>query len=411
MAYRDSQSQPYPTSAESFSAQPFVAELFVAEPGSVKQSTNTANAWLALSLVRGMHARLFHQLLNKFQTVENILASDKASLGAAGLKHNIVSGIIKCAEGMPDQALNDSLNWLEAPNHNLLTCQSKLYPPLLKAIPDPPPILYVCGQPDYLHLPQIAIVGSRQPSSGGLRNARRFARELAASGFGITSGLARGIDAQGHSGALDIKGKTVAVLGNGIDKVYPACNHALYEQIKEQGALVSEFPPGMPPLRENFPRRNRIISGLSLGVLVVEAGEKSGSMITARQALEQGREVFAIPGSIHNPVARGCHKLINEGAKLVQNAADIVDECGGLLAGIATMGSTGQDHEALTKRPLPTGDLGKIFNAIGYDIVTPDELVLATSLAIHDINAALIELEMQGLISRERTGYIRLPAM
>ena len=404
MAYRDSQPQPYPTSAEPFSA----------EPGSEKISTNTANTWLALSLVRGMHARLFHQLLDKFQSVENILASDKTALGAVGLKDNIVSGIIKCAEGMPDtktkQALDDSLNWLEAPNHSLLTCLSKHYPPLLKTIPDPPPILYVSGQSDYLHLPQIAIVGSRQPSSGGLRNARRFARELAASGFGITSGLARGIDAEGHLGALETKGKTVAVLGNGIDKVYPACNHALYEQITEQGALVSEFPPGMPPLRENFPRRNRIISGLSLGVLVVEAGEKSGSMITARQALEQGREVFAIPGSIYNPVARGCHKLINEGAKLVQNAADIVDECGGLLAGIAAIASTGQYHEVLTKQPLPAGDLGKIFHAIGYDIVTPDELVLATRLAIHDINAALIELEMQGFISRDQAGYIRLPA-
>jgi len=270
--------------------------------------------------------------------------------------------------------------------------------------------LYVCGQPDYLHLPQIAIVGSRQPSSGGVRNPRRFARELAAPGFGITSGLARGIDAEGHCGALDARGKTIAVLGNGIDKVYPACNRDLYGQITEQGVLVSEFPPGMPPLRENFPRRNRIISGLSLGVLVVEAGEKSGSMITARQALEQGREVFAIPGSIHNPVARGCHKLINEGARLVQNAADIVEECGGLLAGLAAIGSPTKDKKVLTEQPVFDDDQGKVFKAIGYDVVSPDELVLVTGLAIHDINAVLIDLEIRGFICRERAGYIRVTA-
>ena len=381
---------------------------------SAKQNATPEFTWLAFSLVRGMHARLFHQLLNKFQSIENILACDKSALVEAGLKESIVSGILNCAKGMSDvktwKVLDDSLNWLEAPDHFLLTCQSDSYPPLLKTIPDPPPVLYVCGQPDYLHLPQIAIVGSRQPSSGGLRNARRFARELAASGFGITSGLARGLDAEGHCGALDARGKTIAVLGNGIDKVYPACNRDLYGQITEQGVLVSEFPPGMPPLRENFPRRNRIISGLSLGVLVVEAGEKSGSMITARQALEQGREVFAIPGSIHNPVARGCHKLINEGARLVQNAADIVEECGGLLAGLAAIGSPTKDKKVLTEQPVFDDDQGKVFKAIGYDVVSPDELVLVTGLAIHDINAVLIDLEIRGFICRERAGYIRVTA-
>ena len=184
----------------------------------------------------------------------------------------------------------------------------------------------------------------------------------------------------------------------------------MYGQIAEKGVLVSEFPPGMPPLRENFPRKNRIISGLSLGILVVEAGEKSGSMITARQALEQVREVFAVPGTIHNPVARGCHKLINEGARLLQNAADIVEECGGLLAGLAAMGSPMQDKKVLIEQPILAGDQGKVFKAIGHDVVSPDELVLVTDLATHDISAVLVDLEIRGFICRERAGYIRVTA-
>ena len=227
----------------------------------------------------------------------------------------------------PDwQAADQDMNWLAQPDNHLLPVTDPRYPAQLKTIPDPPTALFVHGDPDMLSTPQIAMVGSRNPSSGGARTAHDFARHFAACGLAVTSGLAMGIDAACHQGALAANGITIAVTGTGLDRVYPASNRELAHQIVGRGALVSEFPPGTPPRPGHFPRRNRIIAGLSLGTLVVEAALKSGSLITAQQALEQSREVFAIPGSIHNPLARGCHLLIRQGAKLVETANDVLEE-------------------------------------------------------------------------------------
>ena len=215
--------------------------------------------------------------------------------------------------------------WQRDPRHHKVAIGDERYPQLLEQISNPPLLLYVDGNAEILHLPALAIVGSRNPSKGGERNAFEFAQHLAGIGFTIVSGLAQGIDTAAHRGALAAGGRTIAFLGHGVDSVYPASNKALAEEIAATGALVSEFPLGTHPGREHFPQRNRLISGLSLGTLVVEAARRSGSLITARLAGEQGREVFALPGSIHNPLARGCHQLIRQGAKLVETSDDIVN--------------------------------------------------------------------------------------
>ena len=222
-------------------------------------------------------------------------------------------------------------DWTKDIDHRVIAPGSEDFPELLARIADPPAELYVAGDVEALHLPAIAIVGSRNPTEGGRRNAYAFARHLSRAGFCIVSGLALGIDTAAHRGALDGGGKTIAVLGHGIDRIYPPQNEALAKEIVANGAVCTEFPPGYPPRRENFPRRNRLISGLALGTLVVEAAKRSGSLISARLAGEQGREIFAIPGSIHNPMARGCHQLIRQGAKLVESADDILSELAPLV--------------------------------------------------------------------------------
>jgi len=225
---------------------------------------------------------------------------------------------------------------------HILTLHDPAYPALLKEIADPPPLLFVRGDPAVLSRPQLGIVGSRNPTPGGRSLAEDFARSLSRCGLVVTSGMALGIDAAGHRGALRGGGTTLAVAGTGPDRIYPARHRDLARAIVEQGAIISEFAPGTPALPSNFPRRNRIISGLSLGVLVVEAACRSGSLITARLAAEQGREVFALPGSIHNPLARGCHHLIRQGAKLVEDIEDIVEELGPLAAVISHRSGDGE---------------------------------------------------------------------
>ena len=262
----------------------------------------------------------------------------------------------------------------------------------LRSCPDP---LFVLGDPDVLQLPAIAIVGSRNPTSGGRDNAYRFARHLARTGFVIVSGLAEGIDAAAHEGALDADGHTVAVVGHGLDRIYPAANSSLAERILAEGALVSEYPIGTPPRRANFPQRNRIISGLSLGTLVVEAARRSGSLITARTAGEQGREVFAIPGSIHNPMAKGCHQLIRQGARLVESADDILSELGPLVSGLmenlseATVSNDTDDQDE---------DYVRLLNALGFDPQTPEDLAAKTTLTIEQVSSMLLILELQGQV-------------
>lgn len=321
---------------------------------------------------------------------------------------------------MPDAALNylhapdwrrveDDLAWLERPGNHLLLLDDSRYPPLLRQIHQPPPLLFICGDPACLQLPQLAMVGARNPTPSGRETAWQFAAHLAGGGLAITSGLALGIDAAAHQGALAGGGRTIAVMGTGLDRVYPAKHHELAHAIAERGALVSEFPVGTPALAENFPRRNRLISGLALGVLVVEAALQSGSLITARLALDQGREVFAIPGSIHNPLAKGCHTLLRQGAKLVETAADILEELGALAAA-----NHPNPSPALTSLPAADtepldSEYQQLLMAMGESPVGVDLLVERCGLTAEAVSSMLLILELEGYAAAVPGGlYCRL---
>lgn len=303
---------------------------------------------------------------------------------------------------MKHPAAEHETAWLAEPNHHLITLSDPRYPRLLREIPDPPAALYVIGDPDLLSATQLGIVGSRNPTPGGSETAHAFASYLTQSGLTITSGLAMGVDAAAHRGALGAGGKTIAVAGTGLDRVYPARHRELAHEIAAQGALISEFALGTPALAHNFPRRNRIISGLSLGVLVVEAALQSGSLITARLAAEQGREVFAIPGSIHNPLARGCHALIRQGAKLVETAADILEELGPMAQITAPARQTdgagnitsGLGVEAMT-----------LLDCLGFDPTPVDSLIERSGLTPEAVSSMLLVLELQGHVVAAPGGH------
>lgn len=299
-----------------------------------------------------------------------------------------------------EQAQRD-LDWLLESGNALLPITSPDYPELLRELSDPPLLLFLRGDPSLLSLPQLAMVGSRNASRTGIDNAHRFARFLAASGLTITSGLALGIDGAAHEGALQ-GGTTVAVTGTGLDRVYPARHRELAHRIAEQGLLLSEYPPGTPPLPANFPRRNRIIAGLALGTLVVEAALNSGSLITARLAAETGREVFAIPGSIHNPQARGCHALIRQGAKLVETGEHIVEELASQLGLLAAPVENNQgEAEGI---PALQPDYAELLALMGYEPVSTDQLVERSRFSAAEISSMLLLLEMQGHVLSESGG-------
>jgi DNA processing protein len=311
------------------------------------------------------------------------------------------------------------LAWLaESPQHHIIHYDDAMYPALLREIPRPPRVLYAIGNIDLLHTPQLAIVGSRKPTATGRDTAKQFSYHLAKAGFTITSGLALGIDGASHEGALAAAGNTIAVLGCGLQQIYPPNHKALAQRIKETGLLISEFAPDMPPLAANFPQRNRIISGLSLATLVVEAAVQSGSLITARFACEQGREVFAIPGSIHNPQARGCHALIKQGAKLVETVDDIVEELPALLQyslqlSIPTASPPLAVSQVIDNKQHELPELG-VENAchfmlkyVGYEPTTFDTIINRSSLPAEQVSAILVQLELDGLIESLTHGYIR----
>ncbi len=308
----------------------------------------------------------------------------------------------------PDwRGVEQDLAWLEQADSHLLALDDRRYPPLLRQIPYPPPLLFVRGDPGCLRAPQLAIVGTRNPTPLGRETAHRFAAFLTGAGMVITSGLALGIDAAAHQGALAGGGRTIAVMGTSLDRVYPAKHRDLAHAIAEQGALVSEFPIGTSPAAGNFPQRNRLISGLALGVLVVEAAAQSGSLITARQAVEQGREVFAIPGSIHNPLAKGCHALIRQGAKLVETAADILEELGSLAAAGAET-STFPMEASPAVSPLDD-DYRQLLAAIGDEPVGVDSLVERCGLTAEVVSSMLLILELEGYVAAVPGGlYCRL---
>jgi DNA processing protein len=306
------------------------------------------------------------------------------------------SGTVRRRRVAPDwRAVDADLGWLAVPGRYLLTLSMTAYPALLRQIADPPPVLFVQGEVESLSAAQLAVVGSRRATPCGVETAHRLSTELAGCGLVITSGLARGIDAASHRGAISVGGRTVAVAANGLDTVYPRNHRRLAEQVAENGALISEFPPTTAPLAHHFPRRNRLISGLSLGVVVVEAAQRSGSLITARLAGEQGREVFAVPGPIQSPVARGCHHLIRQGAKLVEQASDILEE---LTIELPARPEKPTVYD--NPKPLRTLDPAheKVLESLAYRATSVDLVVERSGLTADTVCSILLALELRGLV-------------
>jgi len=365
---------------------------------------NDITDWLTLYHAPGVGAVTFLRLIDQFGDARKTLRASTGDLQTCGLSPEAITYLRQ-----PDREQVDrDLAWLDQPRNRLITCRDPAYPPLLLQIPDSPPLLYIHGNVDILSSLQVSMVGSRNPTVSGRRTASEFAGCLALAGLTITSGLALGIDAASHSGALDAGKPTIAVMGTGLDRVYPASHRDLAHRIAEYGALVSEFPIGTPPRPENFPRRNRIISGLSLGTLVVEAATRSGSLISARCAADQGREVFAIPGSIHNPLSRGCHALIRQGAKLVETAQDILDELGSLAA--ATPVTTRSCGAVTVEQSSEIADdYMQLLESIGYNHASVDMLVETSGLTPAVVSSMLLQLELKGFIASSPGGlYNRL---
>ena len=351
-----------------------------------------ASLWLSLDSVPGLGPESAGRLLEVFVTPEAILGASVGQL-APVVGDNLARAI---AQGVDKASLQTGLDWLAGPDNHLITWNEPAYPASLRDIPAPPAWLYVRGDPTWLCRPMLAIVGSRNATPQGIRDARAFAQALSEAGLTIVSGLALGVDAAAHEGGLAGLASSVAVVGTGLDRVYPARNKALAHRLAAEGAIVSEFPIGTLPKSGHFPRRNRIISGLSLGVLVVEAALESGSLITARLASEQGRDVFALPGSIHSALSKGCHRLIKQGAKLVESASDVLEELGRVLqpAGpfIATPAVTDALLDALAGPPL-----------------APDQLASRLGLTVEDVSVKLLAAELEGNVAKLPGGlYQRL---
>ena len=318
----------------------------------------------------------------------------------------------------PDQAaLGRCRAWLAEPGHTLLGWHDVDYPPLLRRIASPPLALFVAGDPALLWHPAVAVVGSRNASAGGRDNARDFAHDFVASGLCVASGLAAGIDTAAHEGALAAGGLTVAVLGTGPDVAFPRSNGGLLARIAEHGAIVSEHAPGTGPRREHFPSRNRILAGLALGTVVIEAAERSGALITARQAAESGRDVFAVPGSIHNPLARGCHRLLRDGAALVESAADVMQALGPLAGDLAEAlrgrladptSRSGPVAAASVPGPgNPDPDYQCLWKALGHDPTGMDQLVSRTGLTTAELSSMLLVMELEGRVVAQHGRYTR----
>jgi len=345
-----------------------------------------ALAWATLAQ-KGLPADALTALLREVPDPAQLLGGSRAAL-----RDVVPPAAIARLRAPLDARYDASLRaWLRHPAHEVIAWEDDHYPQALLALPEPPVALFFVGRRELLNRPALAIVGSRNATPAGRENARAFARSLGDAGLTIVSGLALGIDGAAHEGALDSAGGTLAVIGTGPDVVYPARHRALAHAIAERGGIVSEFPPGMPPLPGNFPRRNRLISGLSVGVLVVEATLSSGSLITARLAGDQGREVFAIPGSIHSPFARGCHRLLREGAKLVETAQDVLDEL--------QCAPSGPTVRPLPAAPALEGDAAAVLAALGHDPADVDTLVARTALPAGAVATALVTLELAGCAS------------
>lgn len=344
-------------------------------------------AWLRLLLTHGMSREAARRLLAAFGSAQAVFQAGTEARRA------VLPPALAQRLGVEPEDFNAQWEavaaWLVAqPQRHVLTLGDADYPAALLQTADPPLLLFAQGRLALLARPALAIVGSRSPTPAGAENAQAFAAHFSRQGWAVVSGLARGVDGQAHLGALQGPGSTIAVVGTGLDRVYPARHLALARRIAEQGLLLSEFPLGTPPLRENFPQRNRVIAGLARGTLVVEAALQSGSLITARLAAEAGREVFALPGSVHSPQSRGCHALIKQGAKLVESASDILEELGQPAAPLP---------EPLAPEAAPADAL---LLALGHDPASLDALLARTGLPVGTLNARLLELELAGQVAR-----------
>ncbi len=358
------------------------------------------NSWLALSRLPSVGLSTARRLLDYFKTPDALFSARIEDWQDAGLNEKQIHAL----NNVDWKTAEKNLRWVEENNCTLVTIHDPRYPTRLREIYDAPLVLYVQGDVSLLNDQQIAIVGSRNPTVVGREIAEHFAKELARAGWVITSGLALGVDAASHRGTLAVAGKTIAVVGTGLDHIYPRTHQKLAEDIITHGAIVSEFHPDTLPKSIHFPMRNRIISGLCYGVLVVEAAIRSGSLITARLALEQNREVFAIPGSIHNPLSRGCHQLIRQGAKLVETASDILEEVG-------VLNKTVPFHAIVPENKEEAVDLDpkhqRVLAQIGYEVTAVDDIILRAGLTTGELSSMLLSLELEGYVRSVPGGYAR----
>jgi DNA processing protein len=342
-------------------------------------------SWITLCLIDGLGDESIRRLLVAFGSPAEIFSASTPALERV-VKKRAANSIV---QGVDRNKITATFKWLEDSQNSIITLADPDFPSLLLNIPDPPPLLYLKGKRELLNSQMLAIVGSRNATPQGLGNAEAFAKATSDAGLCIVSGMALGIDTAAHRGGLRGSASSIAVVGTGLDLVYPASNRKLAHELAEQGALISEFPLGIPAMASNFPRRNRIISGISRGCLVVEAALQSGSLITAKQALEQGREVFAVPGSIHSPLAKGCHSLIKQGAKLVESAEDILDELGYQATRLSAANNT--DESGREKSLLLTH--------LGHEIIDIDTLSNRSGLTVETVSAMLLTFELDGIVA------------
>jgi DNA processing protein len=379
------------------------------EPARNAAAHNSLHNWLYLRHTPGVGNRTFLDLLTIFNSVDNLFNASYQQLSTAVSNTSIKTEVISALKSEKRPDISADLAWLnQDSNHHIITLFDEAYPAQLKELNDAPPILYVRGDPEYLMQPQLAMVGTRNPTAAGRNTAKDFANHLSSAGITITSGLATGIDGASHKGALQGIAGTIAVVAHGLDIIYPAQHQELAQNISEQGAIVSEMPIGTQLQRGLFPRRNRLISALSLGTLIVEAAHKSGSLITARYAAEQNKEVFAIPGSIHNPMAKGCHQLIRQGAKLVETASDILEELCIEASEISEYPKKSVANIQENPKDSPQGldpDHQKLLKCLAYEPASIDELVLNSHFSAAEVASMLLILELEGIVVSQNGRY------
>ncbi|MCD6045153.1 MAG: hypothetical protein K0R48_316 [Gammaproteobacteria bacterium] len=361
-------------------------------------------ARLAVALAPGLSLRSWQGITQKGFSAEEFIAGGTRLWQNLALKRSTTDYLTS----LPWSLIDECIAWQESnPHCQICFVEDVFYPELLQAIQAPPKVLFLQGRSELLHRPQLAIVGSRNPTTAGNEWALYFARELAALGWVITSGLAQGIDGVAHRSALEAKGQTIAVLGSGLKRIYPKRHQRLSEDILQTGLLISEYPPSTPPLPQYFPARNRIISGLAVGVLVIEATMQSGSLITARFALQEGRQVYALPGSLHNPLSKGCHFLIKEGAKLVETIDDILEETVGFAS---WYGSKMEQKKTSTdkKDVLLDKKEQNLLKDVDFSPTSFNAILTRTGLTVAEVSVILMALELKGLVRLQSGGYERV---